>query len=158
MLTKKFPKRSGIKGEPKSQKNKDRTEPRIKEVYKHKQSGKGHVLISSFRAWIKQQYADKGLEIHHFYGSSMGKYDCFVTIIGHELHAKIHHGANDGGVKNYIEMRGERILIIESMRLMERWLNDALTDWKMIKKYQPLIDAILADVDNAVNIAKNFNL
>lgn len=160
--TERFPERSGIKGEkPKHHNSKVKKHViehnRIREKPIHVQSGRGTLLIPEFMGWLIVQYSDKGLERHHFFSNDGGgKMDCFITIIGHELHAKIHHGANDGGVKNYIEMRGENILIVESMRLMQRWLDDALTDWHLIEKYQPLIDAVLDDVGNAINIAKSF--
>ncbi len=109
--------------------------------------------MPKFIQWVKGYYADQGLEAHHFYGSSMGKFDCFITVIGSELHAKIHQSGIDGGVKNYIEMRGERILIVEAMVLVQRWIDSSLSF-----EYQPLVDAVLGDVDGAVDIVKAFSL
>ena len=167
MLSKKIPKRSGIKGDKKSQKNKDRDSnglggkiehKRIKEKVQHKNSGRGTLLIPEFMNWIKDRNGDKGLEIHHFYGNGGGgKMDCFITVISHELHYSIHHGANDMGVQKYIEHIGERKLILKSMQMMIEWLQDDLTEYRFIETYRGLIHQIMTNTDNAIEIVKNFD-
>jgi len=100
-----FPKRTGIKGEPISQKNKDRIEPRIKEVFVHQNSDK----TLGFKC---QSNLDKvhempclvcgcyGVEAHHVKNSDIvGRDDRFLVPL-----CKKHHTGlviHDRGEKHF---------------------------------------------------------
>jgi hypothetical protein len=121
---------------------------RLKPKYKHKNSGKGGLLIKDFTKWLKNNYSG---EIHHFYGGRMGKkLDCFIVMANCDLHRQIHFG--DIGVQGFIDREGEYNLIQNSMELLQLWVNEEVRH-----EYQELIDSVLADMDRAVEIAKAFN-
>ena len=142
-----------------SQKNKDRQKHsqgskidcgRIKEPYEHCNSGRGTLLIPKFMKWVSEQPKNKGLERHHYFTGS-GKLDCFIVCISPTLHHAIHFG--DIGVQGYINEVGRINLILSSMAVFEEWINKT-----ECYEYKPLLDEIMANPENAVEIARNFQL
>ena len=108
------------------------------------------MLIPDFWKWLKYNFSG---EIHHFFGNNRlgGRYDCFICVIPPELHREIHFGSL--GVRGYIEREGEHNLIRASMELLQDWVDESSSF-----EYQCLIDAVLNDIDMAIDIAKGFDV